>query len=68
MPKTERLQLVLFRAAYIGLFIFLMAPLVIVIITTSFTEARYLTFPPEAFTLQFQGDFAGLELNYRRDE
>ncbi|AOW79415.1 spermidine/putrescine ABC transporter permease component potC [Halodesulfurarchaeum formicicum] len=54
--SNERLQLGLFRVAYLVLFAFLMAPLVIVIFT-SFTEARYLTFPPEALTLQWYGEF-----------
>lgn len=57
MHNSERIQLGLFRAGYVGLFLFLMSPLVIVIVT-SFTEARYLTFPPEAFTLQWYGEFA----------
>ncbi len=56
MRTNQKLMLGLFRAGYVTLFVLLITPLLIVIIT-SFTEARYLTFPPESFTLQWYGEF-----------
>ncbi|UWG49187.1 ABC-type spermidine/putrescine transport system,permease component II (plasmid) [Halalkaliarchaeum sp. AArc-CO] len=56
MRTRERFLLGLFRAVYVALFLLLVTPLLIVVIT-SFTEARYLTFPPEALTLQWYGEF-----------
>ena len=56
MRPNQKLMLGLFRAGYVTLFVLLITPLLIVIIT-SFTEARYLTFPPESFTLQWYGEF-----------
>lgn len=56
MRTRERFLLGLFRAVYVALFLLLVTPLLIVVIT-SFTEARYLTFPPESLTLQWYGEF-----------
>lgn len=57
MRNREVAEIWTFRAIYAAMFAVMLAPLVIVV-STSFSSASYIAFPPEDLTLHWYGEFA----------